>query len=49
MALDIAHVREEDDGVYMCRATNALGEAVTTASMRVLCKLFSYYTIYIDE
>jgi titin len=31
----MTHVRDEDEGVYMCRATNALGEAVTTASMRI--------------
>lgn len=38
VSMDIAHVREEDEGVYMCRATNPLGEAVTTASMRVRTK-----------
>lgn len=38
VSVDIAHVREEDEGVYMCRATNPLGEAVTTASMRIQCK-----------
>lgn len=36
--MDLAHVRGDDEGVYMCRATNALGEAVTTASMRVKSK-----------
>uniref|UniRef100_A0A1B0FY72 Ig-like domain-containing protein n=1 Tax=Phlebotomus papatasi TaxID=29031 RepID=A0A1B0FY72_PHLPP len=35
VSMDIQHVREEDQGVYMCRATNPLGEAVTTASMRI--------------
>ncbi|KAJ8687530.1 hypothetical protein QAD02_023324, partial [Eretmocerus hayati] len=38
VSLDIAHVREDDDGVYMCRATNAIGEAVTTASMKIQSK-----------
>lgn len=38
VSMDISHVREEDVGVYMCRATNPLGEAVTTASMRVTTK-----------
>ena len=38
--MDISHVRDEDNGVYMCRATNALGEAVTTAAMRVKSKNF---------
>lgn len=41
VSLDISHVRDEDEGVYMCRASNPLGEAVTTASMRVKSK---YYT-----
>lgn len=35
VSMDISHVRAEDHGVYMCRATNALGEAVTTASMKI--------------
>lgn len=38
VSLDIAHVREEDQGVYMCRASNPLGEAVTTASMKIKSK-----------
>lgn len=38
VSLDITHVRDEDEGVYMCRASNALGEAVTTASMRIKSK-----------
>ncbi|XP_068082222.1 titin [Anabrus simplex] len=38
VALDMTHVRGDDDGVYMCRASNALGEAVTTASMKVRTK-----------
>ncbi len=38
VSMDLTHVREEDEGVYMCRATNPLGEAVTTASMRVRTK-----------
>lgn len=42
MAVDITHVRDDDDGVYMCRATNSLGEAVTTASMKVKSKYGSY-------
>lgn len=35
VSMDIAHVRDDDEGVYMCRATNPLGEAVTTASMKL--------------
>lgn len=38
VSLDLTHIREEDDGVYMCRASNAIGEAVTTASVRVKSK-----------
>jgi hypothetical protein len=39
VALDMSHVRGEDEGVYICRASNALGEAVTTASMKIRSKL----------
>lgn len=35
VSLDIQHIRSEDEGVYMCRASNPLGEAVTTASMKI--------------
>lgn len=35
VSMDITHIRDEDNAVYMCRATNALGEAVTTAAMKV--------------
>lgn len=38
VSMDISHVRDDDEGVYMCRATNPLGEAVTTASMRIRTK-----------
>ncbi|XP_055645258.1 titin-like, partial [Toxorhynchites rutilus septentrionalis] len=38
VSMDLSHVREEDEGVYMCRAINPLGEAVTTASMRIRTK-----------
>lgn len=39
VSMDMTHVRDEDEGVYMCRASNALGEAVTTASMKIRSKL----------
>jgi hypothetical protein len=42
VALDMTHVRGEDEGVYICRASNALGEAVTTASMKIRSKLLIY-------
>lgn len=35
VALNIMSLRCEDSGVYMCRATNAKGEAVSTATLRV--------------
>lgn len=47
VSLDMTHVRDEDEGVYMCRASNALGEAVTTASMRVKSKDKSYFSTVI--
>lgn len=37
-----------NSGVYMCRAVNDLGEAVTTASVKVLCKLAFTRHIAID-
>ncbi|XP_015783235.1 titin isoform X1 [Tetranychus urticae] len=38
VALDILYVFPEDSGTYFCRATNELGEAVTTASIAVAAK-----------
>jgi hypothetical protein len=35
-SLDIVGVRETDAGVYVCRAVNEQGEAVTTASVEVV-------------
>lgn len=51
VALDMTHVRDEDEGVYMCRASNALGEAVTTASMRIRgkCKFSFFFTKFIVQ
>ncbi|XP_054706308.1 titin-like isoform X2 [Uloborus diversus] len=40
VALDIQYVRPDDVGVYTCRARNELGEAVTTAKIRVQTKAF---------
>ncbi|XP_013787479.1 titin-like, partial [Limulus polyphemus] len=36
VALDIQYVRPDDVGVYMCRASNEMGEAVTTATIKVV-------------
>ncbi|KAK8746935.1 hypothetical protein OTU49_016904 [Cherax quadricarinatus] len=44
VALDINGVRPDDEGIYMCRAYNDLGEAVTTASI----KIKSHATIQLD-
>lgn len=43
VALDILYAYEEDSGIYMCRARNAVGEAVTTANVGVVCKYQYHY------
>lgn len=35
VALDVLYAYAEDSGTYMCKATNAVGEAVTTSSVKV--------------
>ena len=45
MSLDITGLRSTDEGVYECRATNSLGEAVTTAS----CKVFAKGSLLLDS
>ena len=39
VALDIMDAYPEDQGTYTCKATNALGEAVTQANLTCICKL----------
>lgn len=38
VALDIMYLMQEDAGVYMCRATNLLGEAITSCSLKIKTK-----------
>ncbi|KAG0723053.1 Titin [Chionoecetes opilio] len=38
VALDMKYVKPEDTGTYTCRATNKLGQAVTTATLVVTSK-----------
>ncbi len=38
VTLDITSLRPSDEGVYECKATNALGMATTTASVKVAAK-----------
>lgn len=42
VALDILYTYAEDSGTYMCKATNKLGEAVNTCTLKVAgaCKNF---------
>jgi len=42
VALDILQCTADDTGVYTCRAVNALGEAVTSASLAVHGKLYYF-------
>lgn len=49
VSMDITHVRDEDEGVYMCRASNPLGEAVTTASMKIKSKFSSTYAFLLHS
>ncbi len=35
VALDVLYAYPEDSGIYMCKATNGVGEAITTCSIRV--------------
>lgn len=39
VALNMKYVNPEDAGTYTCRAVNELGEAVTSATLFVQCKL----------
>lgn len=38
VALDILYAYAEDSGTYMCKARNAVGEAVTTCAIKVTGK-----------
>lgn len=45
VALDILYTYPEDSGTYTCRATNALGEAITSAA----CNVQSKKSIYLES
>lgn len=47
VALDILYAYAEDSGTYMCKATNAVGEAVTTSSVQVSGEFDILYKITI--
>lgn len=40
VALDILYAHAEDTGTYMCKAKNAVGEAVTTCNVAAAGKHF---------
>lgn len=44
VALDILNVINADAGVYTCRATNVMGQAETSANLRITGKM----SVYID-
>ena len=35
VTLDISGIRDDDSGIYTCKATNLAGEAVSTATIKV--------------
>jgi titin len=39
VALNMKYVNPEDSGTYTCRAINELGQAVTSSSLIVNCKI----------
>lgn len=48
VALDMKYVNPEDAGTYTCRATNRLGQAVSSASLVVTCKFIAYFTCCVE-
>lgn len=45
VALDMKYVNPEDSATYTCRATNRLGQAVTSATLVVSCKYCSFHNL----
>lgn len=54
VALNMKYVNPEDSGTYTCRAINELGQAVTSATLIVQCKIVIYlfvlhtYNVFIN-
>lgn len=47
VTLDIMSTVPEDSGVYMCKAINAAGEAVSSTTLKVKRNYYYYYNIYL--
>lgn len=48
VALDILYAHAEDTGTYMCKAKNAVGEAVTTCSVSAAGIIIYYDYVYLN-
>lgn len=46
VALDILYAHAEDTGTYMCKAKNAVGEAVTTCAVKVTGKTLIFFFVF---
>lgn len=47
VTLDIAATVPEDSGVYMCKAINNAGEAISSTSLKVKCKFHVKIIIFL--
>lgn len=48
VTLDIHSVVTEDAGVYMCKAVNSAGEAVSSISLKVKCEFHVLHSELIE-